>query len=133
MRVQHKGKTPPQKGRKSTLSLRLGAAVLLFLAVLGAKNWLPQAEPAMSVLGRTLSSNTDLSAVTRLVGQAAEDGQWQQVFSYLFLWEEDSSKSLPRSHRQAENTFLSTSSPQEQLTHYLPETPEKASWLTWET
>jgi hypothetical protein len=67
------------------------------------------------------------------VGQAAEDGQWQQVFSYLFLWEEDSTKSLPRSHRQAENTFLSTSSPQEQLTHYLPETPEKASWLPLET
>jgi hypothetical protein len=108
--------------------------MLLFLAVLGAKNWLPQAEPAMSVLGRTLSSNTDLSAVTRLVGQAAEDGQWQQVFSYLFLWEKDDSEFLPQSHRQAEIAFLSrSSSPQEQLAHYLPETPENASWLTWET
>jgi hypothetical protein len=109
--------------------------VLLFLGVLGVKIWLPQAEPAMSVLGRTLSANTDLSAVTRLVGQAAEDGQWQQVIACLFQWEEDTAaEHLPQSHRQAENTFLSQAvSQQEQLTHYLPQTPERPAWLPLET
>lgn len=123
----------PKKQKNHHLSLRLFAAVAIFLGIFGVKNWLPGASaPAMAVLQGTLSSNTDLEEVTRALGQAAAgDRDFTAVFRSLFLTE-GTQEELPvnSEHLQAESQFLSlTHSNQELLRHYLPGTDAAGSWL----
>ncbi len=122
-----------KKGNNHHLSLRLLAAVAIFLGVFGAKSWLPGASaPVVAMLQGTLSANTDLKAVTQAVGQAAAgDRDFTAVFRSLFLTEEEPGRpSVHSEHLQAESRFLSMAhSDQELLQHYLPGDSAAGSWL----
>jgi hypothetical protein len=121
-----------KRGKRNTLSLRLGVSVAIFLAVLGAKVWFPgPTAPAMSVLGEVLTSNTSLSQVTQALGQAAAgEGELLDVFRALFTGVQSGDRDgLSSRHWQWECRFLS--SPQEQApTHVFPDgTQPMPQWL----
>lgn len=123
----------PEKENLRLLSLRLLAAVAIFLGILGAKSWLPGASaPAMAALEGSLRANADLAAVTRALGQAAAgDRDFTAVFRSLFLTGEvRGEQPVDPAHLRAESRFLSMEhSGQELLRHYLPGGNPEGCWL----